>query len=219
MNTKFILPATFALTVHAFVLFGLPGKRPNAIPPSDGKVKVTPDRTIGVEPDDPLPPTGDDEFPAPSGTAEKAVTRLPDIPVVNPPPGVITIPAITAIHGDPEATTIPVGWTIPRSGKNPSAEVINLIDLDRVPRARLQPAPVYPFEMRKNRVEGTVVVEFLVDRDGNVYRAAVLSATTPGFEEAALRAVAKWRFEPGYRSGRRVRFRMSVPLVFRIGDE
>lgn len=219
MNTKFILPATFALTVHAFVLFGLSGKRPNVIPPPEGKVKLTPERTIGVEPDDPLPATGDDEFPSPPGTAEKAVTRLPDIPVVNPPPGVITIPVITAIDGDPEATTIPVGWTMPRTDKNHSVEVINSIDLDRVPRARLQTPPIYPADLRHNRVEGTVVVEFLVDRDGNVYHATVLSVTTPGFEEAALRAVVKWKFEPGYRSGRRVRFRMSVPLVFRIADE
>jgi TonB family protein len=48
---------------------------------------------------------------------------------------------------------------------------------------------------------------------------SVLSATTPGFEEAALHAVARWKFEPGSKHGRRVRFHMSVPLVFRISEE
>lgn len=219
MNTKFILPATFALTVHAFVLFGLSGKRPIVIPPSEDKVKPPPERTIGIEPDDPLPATGEIDSTSPRDKAENAVTRLPEIPPVNPPFGVITIPVIPAICGNAEATTIPIGWTIPRTGKNPSAEVVNLSDLDRVPRARLQTPPVYPADLRHNHVEGTVVVEFLVDDAGNVYHAAVLSATTPGFEETALRAVTKWKFEPGCRSGRRVHFRMSVPLVFRIADE
>jgi protein TonB len=219
MNTRFILPATFALTVLVFVLFGLSGKSPVVVPPPEDAGKAAPAPTIGIEPDDPIPATDEIDPSSARDKAENAVTRLPEIPVVNPPPGVITIPVIPAIRGDREATTIPIGWTIPRADKNASPEVSSLIDLDRVPRARLQLAPVYPPEMRKNRVEGTVVVDFLVDRAGNVYDAAVLSATTPGFEEAALRAVAKWKFEPGYRSGRRVRFRMSVPLVFRMADE
>jgi protein TonB len=38
------------------------------------------------------------------------------------------------------------------------------------------------------------------------------------FEEAALRAVARWKFEPGRRDGRIVRFKMSVPIVFRLDE-
>jgi TonB family protein len=64
-----------------------------------------------------------------------------------------------------------------------------------------------------------VMVEFLVDEMGKVYSPIVLSATTPGFEEAALQAVARRKFEPGSKHGRRVRFHMSVPLVFRISEE
>jgi protein TonB len=120
-------------------------------------------------------------------------------------------------RGHPKA--IPVDWYVPRALTSPSSGVVDLRYLDRVPRARLQTPPVYPANLRHDRVEGTVVVEFLVDEAGNVYHAVILSATTPGFEEAALRAVAKWKFEPGYRSVRRVHFRMSVPLVFRIADE
>jgi outer membrane biosynthesis protein TonB len=37
-----------------------------------------------------------------------------------------------------------------------------------------------------------------------------------GFADAALRAVARWKFEPGLKNGRHVRFRMSVPIMFRI---
>jgi TonB family protein len=60
------------------------------------------------------------------------------------------------------------------------------------------------------------VVEFLVDLEGRVYETSVLQATDSGFIDEALRAVGRWRFEPGRCAGRKVRFRMSVPVVFRI---
>ena len=65
----------------------------------------------------------------------------------------------------------------------------------------------------------TVVVQFLVDEAGNGYDPMVLSATAPGFEDAVLRAVARWKFEPGTRNSRRVRFRMNVPVVFHVGAD
>jgi protein TonB len=38
------------------------------------------------------------------------------------------------------------------------------------------------------------------------------------FDEPTLRAVARWKFEPGRKDGRAVRFRMSVPVVFNVHD-
>ena len=83
-------------------------------------------------------------------------------------------------------------------------------------RARVQPAPEYPYELRVRGIEGTVWVEFLVDESGRVYNPVVLRATAPGFEEAVLRAVTKWRFEPGLKKGRPVRYRVSIPVVFSL---
>ena len=139
------------------------------------------------------------------------------MPVGAPPTGVFLIPTLPSIAGDPKITRIPLDWEIPRENRRgPGGGVIDLVGLDRVPRARLQPAPDYPFAVRSRRIEGMVVVEFLVDESGNVYSTAVLRATNPGFEEAALRALARWKFESGYKDGRSVRFRMSVPVIFRI---
>ncbi|MBE36925.1 MAG: hypothetical protein CMI16_15450 [Opitutaceae bacterium] len=44
----------------------------------------------------------------------------------------------------------------------------------------------------------------------------LINRTDRRFEEAALRAVSKWRFEPGRRHGRVVQFRMAVPIIFRL---
>ena len=47
----------------------------------------------------------------------------------------------------------------------------------------------------------------------------VVESSDRVFEEAAVRAVAKWRFEPGRRDGRVVRFRMAVPIVFALNAD
>lgn len=60
------------------------------------------------------------------------------------------------------------------------------------------------------------MVEFLVDKEGNVHNPLVLRASHPGFIDPAIRAISRWKFEPSHSGGRRVRFRMSVPMVFTI---
>lgn len=90
--------------------------------------------------------------------------------------------------------------------------------LDNPPRARFQAAPIYPFEEKKNGIPGEVVVEFEVDETGAVHNARVTRSSSRAFEEPTLRAVAKWRFEPGKRHGKVVGFRMTVPVIFSLND-
>lgn len=214
MKTKFILPASLALTLHTFLLFGLPGKPPVA--PSLSDPFPVDDKLLPVYKEDPIALTKTDEDSPPNSRSPVA-SRRAEIPIARPAGDLPTIPVLPPIAGDPKITSIPPGWEIlTETGHGSGPGVIDWAKLDRVPRARLQPAPDYPFPMRSRGEEGTVVVKFLVDEAGNVYSTAVLRATKPGFEEAALRAVARWKFEPGSKDGRKVRFRMSVPLVFRI---
>lgn len=91
--------------------------------------------------------------------------------------------------------------------------------LDSAPQYRARPAPEYPFSARQTGQEGEVVVEFDVDATGRVAAARVLRSSDRIFEEPAVRAVRKWRFEPGRRDGRVVAFRMTVPVVFRLSDD
>jgi protein TonB len=219
MNTKYALPATLAVTMHAFVLFGLPGDPPPAAGPEAPLPK-----------DDPLPPYLIYESPPPAladaedwdrTASEKTMApRGDDVPLIAPPGDRFFIPPLLRVDGTGPITTIPTTWARPETGSGWNhSEVVDLTKLDRVPRARVQPAPDYPYEPRYRGIESTVVVQFLVDEAGNVYNPIVLSATAPGFEEAVLRAVARWKFEPGTRNNRRVRFRMSVPVVFHLGED
>jgi len=90
--------------------------------------------------------------------------------------------------------------------------------LDRHPRTMAQPAPQYPPELRSASVEGSVVVDFVVGMDGRVVRAEAVRWTHRGFVDPAVKAVLRWRFEPGTVDGRKVSFRMTVPIEFHAVD-
>jgi len=89
-----------------------------------------------------------------------------------------------------------------------------VFDLDRVPRAMAQPAPRYPHELQKAAIEGSATIEFVVGIDGHVMSAEVVHSTHREFAAAAIEAVLRWKFEPGTIDGRKVRFRMAIPIQF-----
>lgn len=79
--------------------------------------------------------------------------------------------------------------------------------------------PTYPFAMRRAGIQGRVVVNFVVDTNGNVRIPFATESTHPGFRNAAIDAVAEWKFKPGKRGGRKVNTRMQVPIIFSIEGE
>jgi protein TonB len=63
-------------------------------------------------------------------------------------------------------------------------------------------APVYPQEARRRRITGWVDVELIVGTDGIPHEARVVTADPPAtFDEAALTAVSRYRYEPFERDG------------------
>lgn len=101
----------------------------------------------------------------------------------------------------------------PAKDEQASDALFALADLDQPPRVVHQPSPSITAEMRK-KAPGKVVLVFVVNQDGRVEEPKVMSASDPVFERAAVAAVKQWKFEPGKKAGRPVRFRMRVPLSF-----
>lgn len=87
------------------------------------------------------------------------------------------------------------------------------------PRVVHQTVPVYPFLMRASGLRGEVQVAFEVDIEGRVRTCHVVRSLNPSFDDAALEAVRRWRFEPGREEGVPVVTRMQVPVVFQIEGE
>jgi protein TonB len=75
--------------------------------------------------------------------------------------------------------------------------------------------PIYPDLALNARVEGTVILEAIIDEDGNVSSVKVLSAPRL-LDKAAVAAVEQWRYSPVMLNGRPVRCILTVVVTFKI---
>lgn len=216
---KYLLPATVAATVHVALLWFLPEEphtRAIAVPlPAD----PGPEKPVEEvrPPEDPVASTE----PVKSLTGGPAPIEL-DEPLIAPLKDTITITVDEPItKPDRELRIAPKTFgpgdisgigEVGLSGPG----IFTIGKLDRVPRAKVQIPPDYPYAMKQSGANGSVVVEFDVDTTGAVVRAEAISYTDREFVEPAVRAVRKWRFEPGRRNGKAVPFRMTVPIEFGI---
>ena len=73
--------------------------------------------------------------------------------------------------------------------------------------------PAYPADALAAGVDGVVVAEILVNDAGIVADARVLKSVPP-LDEAALRAVREWRYDPTIVDGKAVPVRMTVTVNF-----
>ncbi len=78
---------------------------------------------------------------------------------------------------------------------------------------------VYPEEAKKQKIEGTVIVKFTVDKSGkvtDVYIDKDKSAESL-LNEEAIRVVSEMpKWEPGKQRGKKVQVEMSVPIAFKL---
>lgn len=97
----------------------------------------------------------------------------------------------------------------------PREDVPTLVqDYDLPPKPLNVTRPEYPPEALERGVEGTVLLELVIDAKGKVARVKVL-ASIPQLDDAAIRCVKKWRFRPAQKNGRPVATTARVPIAFR----
>lgn len=82
--------------------------------------------------------------------------------------------------------------------------------------AGVQKRIVYPELALKVGIEGRVVVQFVVNKEGNVVNPVVMRGIGGGCDEEAVRAVKQAKFQPGMQRGRPVAVRYSLPISFKI---
>ncbi|MBL8858809.1 MAG: energy transducer TonB [Planctomycetes bacterium] len=98
--------------------------------------------------------------------------------------------------------------------EEPLESAFSLADIDQKPTVIYQSAPLYPSELRSQKLEGTVSVIFVVDAQGKTVDPRVEKSTNPAFDKPALDAVRQWKFEPAVKAGQRVSCKMRVPIRF-----
>lgn len=217
-SVPLLIGALAAASLITGLLLGFNRHPPKAEPISEP--------TIQVDPMPPLPP----EPPEPKKTQDlpleedvavhvtMAPPTLPDIPVIRDTGGFvqpIAPPLPPGIEPGKNLVTIPPGR--PSGPGHELGQVFDPSQLDQIPVARVQQEPVYPYDMLRNSITGEVIVGFIVDANGNVRDAYVISSNHREFEAPAVQAVSKWKFRPGRRNNHPVNTRMSVPIVFHEG--
>ena len=75
-------------------------------------------------------------------------------------------------------------------------------------------APDYPADMRASNTSGIVVLGCDIDDKGVVTEAKVTKTTNEAFNQAAIAAVAKWKFRPAQRDGKPVAIHINLPVKF-----
>jgi len=79
------------------------------------------------------------------------------------------------------------------------------------------PAPVYPPEALRQRIEGTVVVYTEVLPNGESGQVEVAQSSGHRIlDAAAVATIKKWRFTPGTQNGRTTTQWVQIPITFRI---
>ncbi len=75
----------------------------------------------------------------------------------------------------------------------------------------------YPEIAKENEIEGTVVVKFIINRDGTVSKVSVIRGVDPVLDSEAVRVVRTLpKFKPGMNCGRRVKVWFTLPVVFKL---
>jgi|SRR5579872_3335225 len=96
-------------------------------------------------------------------------------------------------------------------------EIRNVGDCGVVtPKPVYHPDPDYTDRARKKKINGYVVVSFIVTTEGKVRDVTVTRSLDKDLDKQALAAVSKWRFEPAMKDGTPVEVRLSAELTFRL---
>lgn len=89
----------------------------------------------------------------------------------------------------------------------------------RKPKIVKKVNPVYPEDAVKKRIEGVVILEAVIDKNGKVKDTRVISSPDPVLTTAAEEAVRQWMYEPYVVSGGSQEVLFTVTMTFSLKKE
>jgi len=173
-------------------------------------------RALGYTPERPIAAPAAATAAAPVVADTSTTQRPPESSApVRQEPGASEAPpsAMPQSGARPEALAASRAPSLPAAA--PAAPEVSPADFKRTRFV----APTYPPQALSRGLEGEVRVRITVDTEGRVVGAQVLSATPAGvFDQAAVNAVRKWRFEPVVKGGRPIEASVATTIRFQPDD-
>ena len=87
--------------------------------------------------------------------------------------------------------------------------------IDKKAEVIFQPKPIYPRNLDGRKIEGQVVLQFIIDKDGKTKEIEVLESTNQLFAKSSINAVKAWKFKPLQdENGKQIEVKMKIPIKF-----
>lgn len=75
----------------------------------------------------------------------------------------------------------------------------------------------YPTKAIENKIQGRVIVQFVVNKDGSISGAKVVRSVDPDLDKEALRVINSMpQWKPGMNKGEIVSVKYTIPVMFRL---
>lgn len=139
-----------------------------------------------------------------------------DKPIIEPPPVLMTIGMLESLL-DPGNNGSGIRVDMGNSFV-PTTEDIKIFlteDLDKQPRVLVAVKPLYPYSLQKSKTSGYARVQFVIAPNGKVSRTRVTESSHRAFEQPAIDAVTKSKWQPGQKDGKAVHSLVSLEVNFR----
>jgi protein TonB len=108
------------------------------------------------------------------------------------------------VDGPPITTTVEPDVPLPVGGEVKAPVVIRRI------------TPLYPKLALTARLNGSVIVECIIDKTGHVRDVRLVRSSSTLFDQAAIDAVQQWQFTPGSLHGKAVDTIFDLTVTFRV---
>lgn len=225
--------AVFVLLISANTIYNI---IVGFIPAAPVKVKITDVVLLKPPPVDPAkkPPPPPPEPPKPRVNQVKFPPPVvkPDAEVKDDPPTQKELqtadPGQTKQKGDPNADINidgPVGNSDNKVTEADPNQVFTSVEIQPSFRGPgtfgdfLTKNIKYPAVDRENNMQGRVIVNFIVEKDGSATDVKAVRGPDETLQDEAIRVVKLTKWHPGIQNGRPVRSYFSVPINFTLGEE
>lgn len=95
-------------------------------------------------------------------------------------------------------------------------DLYDIIDLHRKPKALFQVEPVFPYNLKNQRIEGWVILEWIITTSGRVTQVKAVEYSHREFVQPAIDSISKSKWEPGEISNKPVNTRVRQKISFNL---